>query len=80
MAYGENFPDGLSGGPLAYSKNAPLILAAGQTQSQLKKWGAAYNYATACNIKSGAVLGGPTLISDYVAEMTFSTTSIEVWK
>ena len=66
LAYGKNFPDGLSGGTLAYSMNAPLILTANDKQPQAK------GYATTAGIKSGVVLGGPTLISDSVVKGIFS--------
>ena len=80
MAYAENFPDGLSGGPLAYSRKAPLILASGQNENQWKKWGAAYNYARSYGITKAAVLGGPDLISNYVAGMTFNQAYIYYWQ
>lgn len=58
IAYGLNFPDGLAGGPLAMSFDAPLLLA---TSNDIKD-------AQAYVRKSGAVhafiLGGPALISD----------------
>ena len=57
MAYAKNFPDGLCGGPLAYAMKAPLILSA--TGNSV-----AASYTTSKGIKSGAVLGGDTLISD----------------
>ena len=58
LAYGQNFPDGLCGGPMAYSMGGPMILAArGKTN-------AAIAYSDAAGIYSGVILGGPTLISD----------------
>ena len=66
LAYAQNFPDGLSGGPLAYVLNAPLIL------TDSKKPTAAVTYATGAGIKSGYVLGGPGLISDKVVKNIFS--------
>ena len=65
LAYAQNFPDGLSGGPLAYALNAPLVLTAGG------KEGVAVTYAAQAGIKSGVVLGGPTLISDKVVRKTY---------
>lgn len=58
LAYAKNFPDGLCGGPLALSMNAPLILTATGDES------AAVSYAKTCGITRGAVLGGTGLISD----------------
>ena len=61
LAYANNFPDGLSGGPLVYAKNAPLILTANGMQT------AALEYAKKKNITFGSVLGGASLISDATA-------------
>ena len=58
MAYGLNFPDGLSGGPLAMSIGSPLLLV---TSSDYR---AASVYAHKYGINKGAVLGGRSLISD----------------
>lgn len=58
LAYGENFPDGLCGGSLAYSMKGPLILATNT------KTVASEEYAKANSIKMGVILGGPKLISD----------------
>ena len=58
LAYAKNFPDGLCGGPLAISMNAPLILTATGEES------AAAKYTNAYGITRGAVLGGTGLISD----------------
>ena len=66
LAYGQNFPDGLSAGSLACSMDAPLILTSTSKPNQ------AVAYATAAGIKSGAVLGGPGLISDKVVKRIFS--------
>ena len=60
LAYGNNFPDGLSGGPLAYALDAPLILTAGGKEA------AAITYAANAEVNSGVVLGGTGLISDKV--------------
>ncbi|MBQ2304901.1 MAG: cell wall-binding repeat-containing protein [Firmicutes bacterium] len=58
LAYAMNFPDGLSGGPLAYAMGGPLILASNGHSA------AAADYMNDANIRVGSVLGGPTLISD----------------
>ena len=59
LAYAQNFPDGLSGGCLAHSMGAPLIL----TNSNVMKDVAAA-YVQEMGITGGAVLGGTSLISD----------------
>ena len=69
LAYAQNFPDGLSGGPLAYALKAPLIL------TDNNKPTAAVNYATGLGIKSGYVLGGTGLISDRVVKNIFAMAS-----
>ena len=60
LAYGENFPDSLSGGPVAYMLDAPLLL--------VKPTNAGTKYARAYlqqkGIAEGLVLGGPALIDD----------------
>ena len=72
LAYAKNFPDGLSGGPLAYALKAPLIL------TDNNKPAAAVTYATGAGIKSGYALGGTGLISDKVVKNIFSMTSAEI--
>ncbi len=57
LAYGKNFPDGLSGGPLAMALNAPLILVDNSHTS------AARTYAKYCGASSATVLGDTSLIS-----------------
>ncbi len=65
LAYGDNFPDGLSGGPVAYHENAPLLLASP------KRYTFAQEYCTEHQISHGYVLGGPILIPDEVKDMIF---------
>lgn len=73
LAYAMNFPDGLSGGPLAYAMGGPLILATNSGSA------VAAGYAKDANIRVGSVLGGPTLISDDSVRTIFQLApSIEV--
>ena len=65
LAYAQNFPDGLCGGPLAYSMGAPLILTASGKQA------AAQTYTETLGIQTGLILGGTTLINDKVANSIF---------
>lgn len=65
LAYAKNFPDGLCGGPLAISLNAPLIL------TMTGKTTAAAGYMDKCDINSGVVLGGSGLISDTATRTIF---------
>lgn len=67
LAYGLNFPDGLSGGPLAMSLDAPLVLTATGSETT-----AAY-YTKGEGIYSGVVLGGPGLISDGAVNTIFGS-------
>ena len=62
MAYGVNFPDGLSGGPLAFSLKAPLLLVADGKQAP------AVNYAKAAGVSAGMALGGDKTYSDATAD------------
>ena len=58
VASGKNFPDGLCGGPLAATMNAPLILIAdGKTDS-------AAGYVKEGEVNSGFILGGVGAIGD----------------
>lgn len=58
LTYGGNFPDGLSGAPLALAYEAPLLLASSNNT------GAVAEYVSANDIKKVITLGGPGLISD----------------
>ena len=64
-ASAKNFPDGLCGGPLAMSMDAPLILTA--TDKEVK----AAEYILGENISTGIVLGGSSLISDNAVRIIF---------
>lgn len=74
LAYAKNFPDGLSGGPLAMSKNGPLIL------TMTGKDSIAAEYTKSNSIKAGIVFGGEGLISDAAVKNIFSADKVEVWK
>lgn len=58
FACGNNFPDGLSGGPLAMALNAPLILV----NEKNTYW--AEDYVDAQHCIHSLTMGGPALISD----------------
>ncbi|MBQ8663909.1 MAG: cell wall-binding repeat-containing protein, partial [Eubacterium sp.] len=73
LAYAKNFPDGLCGGPLALSKNAPLILTATGKEAN------AVTYTKNNSISAGAVLGGAGLISDEVVMEILDTSEINIW-
>ena len=66
VAYGQNYPDGLCGGPLAYTMNAPLILTENGKEADAK------SFLQARGIVSGAVLGGSKLVSDKTTKNIFS--------
>lgn len=63
LAYAQGFPDGLCGGPLALSMDAPLILTSNDS------FAAADDYVT--GISSGAVTGGTSRISDDTVRAIF---------
>ena len=69
VAYASTFPDGLCGGPLAYTVGAPLIL----TKDGKRE---APDYTTGNNITSGYVLSGDGLISDDFAKTIFGVSEI----
>ena len=66
LAYGDNFPDGLSGGPLACALGSPLILTKGGKQA------IATEYTKSADVYYGIVLGGSKLITDKVANAILS--------
>ncbi len=75
LAYAMNFPDGLSGGPLAYAMGGPLLLVSNGFSAK------ASEYAYEANIRVGSVLGGTSLISDDEVRNVFHlASSIEVIK
>ena len=77
IAYSHNFPDGLSGGPLAMSLSGPLILSIEGNET------AATTYLQQHDIISGAVLGGTGILSDSTVVKIFgleSSDSIKVWQ
>lgn len=65
LAYAKNFPDGLCGGPLAMSMNAPLILTATDKETQVAL------YTSEKGVENGIVLGGDGLISDRTVKNIF---------
>lgn len=58
LVCGTNFPDGLSGGPLAMRASAPVLLAGSGDMTSIK------NYIKNNYVKMQYVLGGPSLIPD----------------
>ncbi len=65
LAYANGYPDGLCGGALAASRNAPLILTMNQYSSY------AQEYVQDMGITKGTVLGGTKLISDSTVRKIF---------
>ncbi|MBQ1476824.1 MAG: BspA family leucine-rich repeat surface protein [Erysipelotrichaceae bacterium] len=65
LAYSQNFPDGLCGGPLAYKVGAPIILT--KTGSEQK----AAEYIQTNDIYTGYILGGDSLIDGDTAKEVF---------
>ena len=65
LAYGKNFPDGLSGGPLACRLGAPLLL----TQAGSEE--AAAEYVTGKGLLTGYVLGGTAVLTEKTVQTVF---------
>ena len=57
MASAANFPDGLSGGPLAFAKRIPLILFRPRWEAEAREYAAG-------KLTSGYILGGKNSVSD----------------
>lgn len=70
IAYGYNFPDGLCGGPLAYSMEAPLVLTGvlmkgGEPQgSEQEAVALMTSYVEEKGIKKGIALGGSSVFTE----------------
>lgn len=60
LSYGQNFPDGLSGGPLAITVDAPLIL------TEPVAYKTAQKYVEECGAYNVIVYGGAALIPDNI--------------
>ncbi|MBQ1690798.1 MAG: cell wall-binding repeat-containing protein, partial [Firmicutes bacterium] len=69
MVYAMNFPDGLSGGALAYQYDAPVILATSSNTS------AAASYRGSAGVARSITMGGPGLISDNAIFTAMGNTS-----
>ena len=73
LAFSLNFPDGLCGGPLAASINAPIIL----TKTGNEK--AAAQFTVTHGIFGGYILGGTGLISEDSSRQIFYTSKVSVF-
>ena len=65
LAYSNDYPDGLCGGPLAYQMKAPLILTRSGNETL------AAEYVQSRNIEDGYILGGVNALPDSVAVKVF---------
>ena len=65
LALSTNFPDGLSGGPVAYTLGAPLLLISDGQEA------AAADYVAERGIKTGYIFGGTSSVSDDTANKVF---------
>lgn len=83
IAYAWNFPDGLSGGPLAHTKQTPLILTGANMDitpdKSAEQSAAAFamNYTAEKSIYSGIALGGEAVLTDYTLNLVFHIPIIE---
>ena len=71
LAYGRNFPDGLSGGSLAYALQGPLLLVENNKSNCNDAAWITYIYGTDRSI----ILGGTGLISDDIARYVLNLSS-----
>jgi fibronectin type 3 domain-containing protein/putative cell wall-binding protein len=69
LAYGLNFPDGLSGGPLAMALGAPLLLVSSNSTNNAS----ASEYVSAKTVDKAVCLGGSALISDAAVKEILGT-------
>lgn len=73
LAYGENFPDGLCAGPLAWVKDANLILCDDNNTQYAKE------YMDEYSIVKGFVTGGPAIIADKAVKSIFKCNTISTF-
>ena len=66
LATGTNFPDGLTGGVLAYAKNAPLLLSANSSDF----FPAYKEIIERGNYRAATIIGGKAVVSDDATGMT----------
>ena len=66
LADGNNYPDGLSGGPVAYAKSAPLLLIRAKRESFARDY-------VGDRIKNGYIMGGPNSVSEASARTVFGS-------
>ena len=72
LAYGRNFPDGLSGGSLAYTLQGPLLLVENNADNcAWASWVASYFN----NTERALILGGKGLISDDIVRYVLDLSS-----
>ena len=64
-AYGQNFPDGLSGGPVANRVGAPMLL------TRAGKEAVASAYVAESGVTGGYVLGGTTVLAEKTVNKVF---------
>ena len=67
LAYGLKFPDGLSGGPLAYKYSSPLVLVTGNDVESARA------YSKKVKAKSAVTLGGTSYVTDKAVRYILST-------
>lgn len=76
IAYGMNFPDGLSGGSLAMQLGAPLLLA----NDNLEVAKMLSNYTIECDIHDGYILGGAKFVTDEATRVILDCLNIVDFK
>ena len=70
LADSRDFPDGLSGGPVAYAMNMPLLLTRESKES------VAASYITERSILEGYVIGGTDAVADVTARAVFGESAV----
>lgn len=73
VVYSKNFPDGLSGGPIAYKYGAPVLLAADETfrnkeGQTVKGYDMAVDYTKSVGARRVIVMGGTSVIPEKIAD------------
>lgn len=73
VVYSKNFPDGLSGGPIAYKYGAPVLLAADETfrnkeGKTVKGYDMAVDYTKSVGARRVIIMGGTSVIPEKIAD------------
>lgn len=62
LVYGDNYPDGICAGPLAYAMKCPILLTSGKSNIATS-----YNFQVSAGRPDTVIIGGPSVVSTKLA-------------